>query len=101
LAIFLIFPFLSGIKHDVTVSATWESRPVSSRKLQAGTSLGEEGSASDTRLCFNEELVEVEAEEDAGNGALNENVEAGSSWSLAVGEVIDTRTVDFDMVVVS
>jgi hypothetical protein len=99
LAIFLIFPLLSGIKHD-TVSATCESSPVSSRKLQTGTSLGEEGSARDTRLCFTEELVEVEDGDEAGNGALNENVEVDGSWSLDVGDGIDPRTADVDMLVV-
>lgn len=52
-------------------------RPVSSRKFHAGTSLGEDGSASDTRLCFSAEEVDdvEETEEDtAGKGAVKEKV---------------------------
>ena len=50
------------------------SRPVSSRKFQAaGVCLeSEDGNARDTRLCFT-------VEEDDGNGAVNENVEAEGS----------------------
>lgn len=51
------------------LSATCDSSPVSSRKLQAGTSLGEEGKASDTRLCL------IDDDEEAGKGALKENVD--------------------------
>lgn len=47
---------------------------MSSLKLQAGTSLGEEGSASDTRRCFR-------AEEEAGKGALNEKVDVEGTLS--------------------
>jgi len=51
---------------------------VSSRKFHACTSLGEDGSASDTRLCFSaeEEVGEVgELEEErAGKGAEKEKV---------------------------
>lgn len=46
---------------------------MSSRKLQAGTSRGEDGNASDTRLCLKGACI---ADDDAGNGALNENVDA-------------------------
>ena len=68
------------------VPAICESRPVSSRKLQAGTSLGEEGSAKDTRRCFKGRLLEG-----AGNGALNEKVDVEG------GVHVITSAVDFSM----
>ena len=52
------------------VSATCEARLVSSRKLQAGTSLGDEGRASETRL-----LAVADAAAEAGKGAVNEKVD--------------------------
>jgi hypothetical protein len=63
-----IFPLLAGIRAEVEVSATWEARLVSSRKLHAGTRRGEDGKAKETRLCF--AGVDVEA----GKGAVNEKV---------------------------
>jgi hypothetical protein len=87
------FSFSSGSRGGVTV----ESDPVSSRKLQTGTTLSEEGCASDTRLGFTSELVGLEVEEEAGNGTLNEKVEVDGGWSFVVGEVSDSTTVDFDM----
>jgi hypothetical protein len=78
-AIFLILPLFSGIRPDASVSGTCESSPVSSRKLHACTTRGEDGSASDTRRC----LSAVE-DEDAGNGALNENVEAEGTLSCGL-----------------
>jgi hypothetical protein len=48
-----------------------EVRPVSSRKFHAGTSLGEDGSASNARLCFSAEKVgdvEEMEEDTAGKG---------------------------------
>lgn len=81
-----ILPRFSGISPEATVSATCESIPVSSRKLQAGTRRGDEGSASDTRRCFSGEFgVDTEVEDDAGKGALNENVEAEGSFGLGLG----------------
>lgn len=75
-AILRILPLRSDIGAEV--SATCEVRPVSSRKFHACTSLGEDGSASDTRLCFSaeEEVGEVgELEEErAGKGAEKEKV---------------------------
>lgn len=53
-----------------------ESRPVSSRKLQAGTSLGDDGSAKDTRLCFKGDSALADTDDEAGKGALNEKVDA-------------------------
>lgn len=77
-AILRIFPLRSGIGAEV--SATCEVSPVSSRKFHACTSLGEDGSASDTRLCFS---VEVDVGDDgeldddnAGKGAEKEKVAA-------------------------
>ena len=55
------------------VSATCDSSSVSSRKLHAGTKRGVLGNASDTRLCLRG--VDGLEDEEAGNGALNENVE--------------------------
>lgn len=69
--------------------AMCESRPVSSRKLQAGTSLGEEGSARDTRRCFKGR--QPDDDEAAGNGALNEKVDVEG------GLHIITSAVDFSM----
>lgn len=71
--------------------AICESRPVSSRKLQAGTSLGEEGSASDTRRCFKGRLLDDA--EAAGNGALNENVDVEG------GLHVIRSAVDFSMII--
>ena len=77
-AILRIFPLRSGI--GLEVSAIWDVRSVSSRKFHAGTSLGEEGRARDTRLCFSaEDDVDnaSELEDDtAGKGAVKENVTA-------------------------
>ncbi len=44
-----IFPFFSGTRVDVEAPPT--PTLVSSLKLQAGNCRGEEGRASDTRLC--------------------------------------------------
>lgn len=49
--------------------SVWKVRPVSSRKLHAGTRRGEEGSASETRRC-----LRVEVDEEDGGGAVNEKV---------------------------
>jgi hypothetical protein len=46
---------------------------VSSRKLQAGTSRGEDGNANETRRCLRGECAI--ADEEAGKGALNEKVD--------------------------
>lgn len=94
-AILRIFPLRSGIGAEV--SATCEVRPVSSRKLHACTSLGEDGSASDTRLCFNaeEEVGDVgELDEDnAGKGAEKEKVAAvgGLQVEFADSDMAETR----------
>lgn len=71
-------------------------RPVSSRKFHAGTSLGEDGSASDTRLCFSAEEVDdaEEMEEDtAGKGAVKEKVTAvgGLQVRSADSDIADVR----------
>lgn len=71
LAILRILPFFSGICSDVL--AICESRPVSSRKLQAGTSRGDDWSANDTRLCLSGVFA---LDDDAGKGALKEKVDA-------------------------
>jgi hypothetical protein len=84
LASFLIFPRFSGTSPDASVSGTCESRPVSSRKFHACTTRGEEGSARDTRLCFKGDAAENEDEE-AGNGALNENVEVDGTCRVLSG----------------
>lgn len=64
-AILRSLPFRSGMDAD----SVWKVRPVSSRKLHAGTRRGEEGSASETRRC-----LRVEEDEDEGGGAENEKV---------------------------
>lgn len=69
---------------------------MSSRKLNAGTSLGDDGSARETRRCF----------KDAGNGALKENVDVEGSdngvtvvASIVVGGAAAVVVVDAVVVV--
>lgn len=63
---------------------------VSSRKLQAGKTLGEEASARDTRRC-----LMVPVDDVGGYGAVNENVDDDGTVMLAVD---DSCCVDVDMV---
>ncbi len=64
---------------------------VSSRKLQAGKTLGEEASARDTRRCLMVPFDDV-----GGKGAVNENVDDDGTVILAV---VVSCCVDVDMVV--
>lgn len=84
LAIFRIFPLFSGIKSDDP--AMCESSLVSSRKLQAGTSRGEDGNANETRRCLSGECTIPD--EEAGNGALNENVDADGGLHAVSFEIV-------------
>jgi hypothetical protein len=54
---------------------------VSSRKFHASTCFGELGRAKETRLCFNGS-DEDETVDEAGKGALNENVEDDGGLNL-------------------
>jgi hypothetical protein len=79
------------------VLATWESRPVSSRKLHAGTNLGDDGSANDTRRCLSGVFVAEDDDEVAGKGALNEKVDAdGGLHVVSVGFSIDGNDASGD-----
>jgi hypothetical protein len=73
-AILRILPLFSGICSDVLAACA--SRPVSSRKLQAGTRRGDDCRANDTRLCFIGEGALEDEDEEAGKGALKEKVDA-------------------------
>ena len=53
---------------------------MSSRKLQAGTSRGDDVRARETRRCFTGETAEVEAPE--GKGALKEKVEEEGGFAV-------------------
>lgn len=79
-SILRILPFFSGTSWPlVDEEAAWESKPVSSRKLQAWTTRGDDCDASDTRLCFKAEAVTApcteDGEEEVKKGALKEKVE--------------------------
>lgn len=76
LAMRRILPFFSGSTAELC-----EERPaatptvVSSRKLHAANWRGDEGKARETRrCCFREGLAEA-ADDEGGNGAVNENVD--------------------------
>lgn len=59
-----------------------DAKPVSSRKFQAGTRRGEDGSASETRLCLRED-------EEGGRGAVKEKVGADGGLVVVVVVVVD------------
>lgn len=67
---------------------------MSSLKLQAGKTFGDEGSARDTRRCL---MVPFAAPPDdvGGNGAVNENVDDDGTVML---EILGSCCVDTDMV---
>ena len=85
LAILRILPLFSGTSSDVL--AICESSPVSSRKLQAGTSRGDDSNANDTRLCLIGDCALLEDEEVAGKGALKEKVDADGGLHVVVSNV--------------
>ena len=93
-SILRIFPFFSGTSWQfVDVEVAWESKPVSSRKLQAWTTRGDDWDASDTRLCFKAEAVtapcdEDDEEEDLGKGALKEKVDVDGATDCDDGLMI-------------
>lgn len=75
MSILRILPFFSGTEVEVEgVEVSLDCSPISSLKLNGLTSLGEDGEARDTRLCFSAETLPADAGE-TGKGALNEKVD--------------------------
>ena len=74
------------------------SRPVSSRKVQAGTWRGEDGRARETRRCLCRAAAVADAAVDeVGKGAVNENVDDGGAFGcldIAADAVCEGECVD-------
>ena len=73
---------------------------VSSRKLQAGNWRGEDGSASDTRLCcLCGDVEELDNGSDGGGkGAVNEKVDVDGSLTRGVRLVVAMTNVALEVV---